>query len=180
MVVNFSIYKRQGKYPTCPMHSCISSLLVRNFACTNDWPWGWQPHGVIFVSCSKSVKNEQSPCDLVAPYSSWVAKESDQHFQLSFSPHFWSSTLYHPQHIIVNQSINYSMESCRAVCLQNHYTSIQRTSSTKGTERQRQGCVSGNGKRTFAQKLCVTQLEAPACSLLDSSRRLVTQLLFQQ
>jgi len=136
MVVNFSIYKRQGKYPTCPMHSCISSLLVRNFACTNDWPWGWQPHGVIFVSCSKSVKNEQSPCDLVAPYSSWVAKESDQHFQLSFSPHFWSSTLYHPQHIIVNQSINYSMESCRAVCLQNHYTSIQRTSSTKGTERQ--------------------------------------------
>lgn len=93
MVVNFSIYKRQGKYPTCPMHSCISSLLVRNFACTNDWPWGWQPHGVIFVSCSKSVKNEQSPCDLVAPYSSWVAKESDQHFQLSFSPHFWSSTL---------------------------------------------------------------------------------------
>lgn len=27
---------------------------------------------------------------------------------------------------------------------------------------------------------CVTQSEAPACSLLDSSRRLVTQLLFQQ
>lgn len=136
MVVNFSIYKRQGKYPTCPMHSCISSLLVRNFACANDLTLRMATTWCHLCQLQQICQEWTSPCDLVAPYSSWVAKESDQHFQLSFSPHFWSSTLYHPQHIIVNQSINYSMESCRAVCLQNHYTSIQRTSSTKGTERQ--------------------------------------------
>lgn len=94
MVVNFSIYKRQGKYPTCPMHSCISSLLVRNFACANDLTLRMATTWCHLCQLQQICQEWTSPCDLVAPYSSWVAKESDQHFQLSFSPHFWSSTLW--------------------------------------------------------------------------------------